>query len=301
MRVIYGLTNLKPLNKRPAVALGVFDGLHRGHRKIITRLLKEAKKLHAKSFVVTFFPHPQKENSLYSLNHRLNLLDELGVDLCLVIRFTPALRRVTAAGFLEGILIKKINPAVVLIGRNFTFGRHAHGGWKMLEGYSQTAKFKLIIIDVLRRNNKPISSSWIRGLIKAGKFRQAHALLGRPVTIFGRVSRGYRFARKLGYPTANIFPEHEIFPPSGVYAVRVRWSNKIFAGICYIGNRPTINASNKISIEVHVFDFKANLYRRNVQIEFIKKIRPQKKFSSVQALASQIKRDIRLCPAAPVK
>ncbi|MFH1678755.1 MAG: bifunctional riboflavin kinase/FAD synthetase [Candidatus Omnitrophota bacterium] len=294
MKVVYGLTHFKRLHNKPVVALGVFDGLHRGHQGIIAKLIKEAKALYTRSVVITFFPHPQKENIIYSLPHRLKLLEDLGVDLCLVIRFTPSLRKITAQEFLQKILIKKINPAAVLIGKNFTFGKNAQGNWQTLRDYSRKEKFKLFAVKVFSYKGRPISSSWIRALIKGGRFLRAKALLGRPITIFGRVSRGCSFGRILGYPTANIDPDHEVLPPFGVYAVRARWDLKFFNGICYIGNRPTINASKKTNVEVHIFNFKGNLYNRKIEIEFIRRIRPQKKFSSVKALSCQIKRDAAL-------
>lgn len=295
MRAIYSLIRFKTLNKRPAVALGIFDGLHRGHQRIIARLIKEAKRFRTRSLVVTFSPHPQKENILYSLPHRLELLEELGIDICLIISFTPALRKMPAEEFLQKILINKINPRVVLIGRNFTFGRYAEGNWKTLEEYARRGKFELIVTDVLTYKGRPISSSWIRDLIRSGEFSQASELLGRPVKICGRVTRGSSLARRLGYPTANVDADHEVLPPFGVYSVRIKLAGSLFAGICYIGNKPTVSSSGITCIEVHIFDFKGNLYGRRIQIEFIKKIRPQKKFSSIGELNRQIKKDIRLC------
>ena len=295
MKVIYGLTHFKPLHKKPVVALGVFDGLHRGHQKIIVNLLKEAKRLKTLSLIATFFPHPQKERSLYSLSHRLKLLEEAGIDLCLVIRFSRAFQRIPAEEFLQKVLKNKIRPAVLFIGRNFTFGKNAKGNWQTLKDYSRKARFQLRVINVVTYKGMPISSSYIRTLIKRGKLHRAQELLGRSVSILGRVTGGCRFARTLGYPTANIDPDHEILPPFGVYAVRVRLGNKIFGGICYIGSKPTLKRSNKTSIEAHIFDFKNSLYGRKIQIEFIKRLRPQKRFSSIQALASQIKRDIQIC------
>ena len=299
MKVAYGINHFKPLNKKPVVALGVFDGLHRGHQRIISRLIKEAKRLKTLSLIITFFPHPEKESSLYSLPHRLKLLEEAGVDLCLVIRFSPVFRRITAPKFLQKILIKKINPAEVIVGKNFTFGKHAQGDWQMLKSYSKKARFKLRVINVLTHKGASISSSYIRTLIKSGRLNRAQELLGRPVTIFGRVDRGCRLARILGYPTANINPDHETLPPFGVYAVKIRVASKLFSGICYIGDRPTVKkaikkTTDKTNIEVHIFDFRNNLYGCKIQIEFIKKIRRQKRFNSTQALARQIKRDIRV-------
>lgn len=296
MRIVHGLTHFKPLHKKPAVALGVFDGLHRGHQRIIAKLLKQAERFNTLSLVVTFFPHPQKENSLYSLPHRLKLLKEAGVDICLIIRFSTAFCKITAEQFLQNILITKINPKIVLIGRNFTFGRYAKGDWQMLKDYSGRAGFQLRTINVLTYKGTPISSSYIRNLIKGGDLSRAQALLGRRVSILGRVSRGRGLARILGYPTANINPDHEILPPLGVYAVRVRLAGKLFNGICYIGRRPTIERrAGKTNIEVHIFGLRNNIYGRRIQIEFIKRIRKEKKFASFQALSRQIKRDIRFC------
>jgi len=189
MKVFYDLTHFKPQNVKPAVALGVFDGLHRGHQRIISRLIKEAKRFKTTSLIVTFFPHPQKENSLYSLSHRLTLLEDAGVDTCLVIRFNSAFRAISASAFLNNILIAKINPAIVFIGRNFTFGRNAQGNWRTLRDYSKKAKFKLRIVDVLTYRGLVISSSRIRKLIKRGDFDTAQKLLGRPVSIFGKTVR----------------------------------------------------------------------------------------------------------------
>lgn len=305
MKTAYGLIHFRPPRKRPAVALGVFDGLHCGHQRIILRLIKEAKRIRTISLVVTFFPHPRKEDLLYSLPHRLKLLEESGVDLCLVIRFTRALRRMSAEEFLKRILLKKINPSRVFIGRNFTFGRDAEGDWRMLKEYSRAGKFKLCVMDMLEINGGQVSSSRIRHLIRSGKFLQASELLGRPVTIFGRVTRGCSLGKRLGYPTANVDAEHEVVPPFGVYSVRVKFDGRYLGGICYIGNRPTLGPSGRgkskgqAGIEVHIFGFKGNLYGRKIQLELVKKIRSQKKFASVQELARQIKKDIRLCAASP--
>lgn len=305
MKTAYGLIRFRPPRKRPAVALGVFDGLHCGHQRIISRLIKEAKRIRTISLVATFFPHPQNEDLLYSLPHRLKLLEESGVDLCLVIRFTRALREMTAEEFLKKILLKKINPAAVFIGRNFTFGRNAEGDWRLLKEYSGREKFKLFVMDMLELKGKQVSSSRIRDLIRSGKFPQASKLLGRPVTIFGKVTRGYSLGKRLGYPTANVDAEHEVIPPFGVYSVKVNFAGRHSGGICYIGNRPTVSSSERskskgqAGIETHIFGFKGNLYGRKIQIEFVKKIRSQKKFASVRELARQIKKDIRLCAACP--
>lgn len=292
MRIIYGLKQLRVIDKRPALALGVFDGLHRGHQRIISRLIKEAKKRNLKSLVATFSPHPQKEDTLYSLPYRLSLLNARGVDSCLVINFTPALRRIPAEKFLQEIIINKINPRIVLIGKNFTFGKDGKGSWPLLRAYSGKHRFKLIVMDVLTFRGQPVSSSRIRRLIRQGQIAEAKQLLGRPVMIFGRVSRGSGYGRKIGYPTANIIAESKIIPPMGVYAARVSFFGYLLPGICYIGNRPTLRLRSKVNIEVYLFDFKGNLYGRRLEVELKGRIRPQEKFNSVEELTRQIKKDI---------
>ncbi len=292
MKVVYGLPNFKRPHKKPVVGLGVFDGLHLGHQKLIKRLIRQSRTLGTKSVLVTFSPHPQAEDGIYSLSHRLKLLEGLGVETCLVIRFSSSFRKISAQDFLQKILKPKINPAVVFVGKNFTFGKNAEGNYQMLKDYSQAEGFKLKAIDVLTSHSSSISSSAIRGLIKQGKLKRAKELLGRPVIILGRVIRGYHIGRMLGYPTANVLPDHEILPPFGVYAAHVKLGKKFFDGICYIGTRPTIKKSNKISVEVHIFNLRNNIYGRSIQIEFVKKIRGQKHFNSTQELSQRISQDI---------
>ncbi len=299
MKVIHGLRYFKPLKKKPVVALGIFDGLHRGHQRIINNLLREAKRFKTKSLIITFFPHPQGEESLYSLSHRLELLKKMGVDLCLIIRFNQTLQKVPAAEFIRDVLVSKIRPITIFVGRNFTFGRNAEGNWRTLRDYSKKSYFKLRVVDVLTYRGIPVSSSYIRSLIRKGDFSRASRLLGRPVSIVGKVIKGNQFARALGYPTANIEPEQDIIPPFGVYKIKARVAGGCFPGICYIGDRPTIKnkkiAKAKPNIEIHIFDFKDNIYSHRIQIEFTRKLRDQKKFNSLTALFDQIKNDIHLC------
>jgi len=291
MKIIREINQIKKYRK-PVVALGVFDGVHLGHRIILRNVVAKAHSIKGTSVVVTFWPHPQKEESLYSLEHRLRLIEELGIDICIVIAFNKQFARISAISFVEDILLKKVGVQYVYVGKNFRFGRNASGDLQLLQKLSRIHNFKLRHFNVVRINHRPISSTYIRRLIKRGDLANATKLLTRPISILGTVIRGTAFARRFGFPTANIDPHHEIFPPKGIYAVKIILENSKFNGICYIGSRPTMNARNrKVHIEVHIFGFKKNIYGKYLEIQFIKKIRNDKKFSRVSLLVKQIQKD----------
>ncbi len=274
------------------VALGVFDGVHRGHINILKGAVKKAGGIKGTSMVLTFWPHPQKEESLYSLEHRLWLISKAGIDVCIVINFNNKFANVSASDFVKNILFKKIHAHYIYAGKNFRFGKNAEGDFKTLIRLSTIYNFKVKVFEVIKIKNKPISSTYIRTLIKEGKLDSAQRLLTRPVSILGTVIRGISLARKLRFPTANINPHHEVIPPLGVYAVRVIFNDKKFKGACYIGSKPTIMSKNLRNIEVYIFNFNKNIYGKNLEIQFIKKIRDQRKFDSLTNLAKQIKKDI---------
>lgn len=295
MKVFYGL-NKFPRLSNAVVALGVFDGVHIGHRYILRSAVSKAKAVKAKSVVVTFFPHPQRNQSLYSLAHRLKLIGSLGIDICLVIKFTPKFSRIPAESFIKDVLVDIIGAKYIFVGKNFRFGKLAQGDWKLLNNLSILYGFKLNAFKVIKAFQKPISSTCIRKLILQGKLSKAQKLLQAPVTVLGTVIKGISLARKLGYPTANINPHHEILPPSGVYAVKVILGKKTYKGICNIGKKPTIPANSKKKIdkhvEVYIFNFKKNIYGRDLEIKFVSRIRKEKKFPSLQDLQNQIKKDV---------
>lgn len=300
MRVFFGAKKIKGL-KSPLVALGVFDGLHLGHLNILNGLVQKARRDKAKSLVLTFWPHPQGQESLYSLEHRLRLFGSLGIDVCLVMKFTKKFSQISAQSFIEDILVKKIGASYVFVGRNFRFGKHASSGINDLKRFARRYNFKLKIFEVIKIKGRPVSSTYIRNLIKKGNLATASKLLGRKVTVLGTVVRGSSLARRLGFPTANIDPHHEVIPPSGVYAVDVVYRNKKLKGICNIGIKPTFSFHKDLKflskrnqhIELHIFNFRKNIYGEYLQIQFIKKIRPEKKFTHPLALAAQIKKDIK--------
>jgi len=295
MIVVQGINKIRRYSGA-VVALGVFDGVHRGHRNILKAAVRIARQAKGTSIALTFFPHPRQEPSLYSLEHRLRLIADLGIDVCIVVNFSPGFARMTADDFIVKILVKKIGAKFVCVGKNFRFGNKAIGDYRLLERAGKNYNFKLKVFNVLKLKGTAISSSVIRKLIKGSKIKEAQARLGRRVSILGSVIKGSRIGRVLGFPTANINPHHEIIPSAGIYAVKIIFSGKSHDGICYIGSRPTINSENKsIHIEVHIFGFHKNIYGKPLEIQFIKLIRLDKKFASLGELSSQIQKDIISC------
>jgi riboflavin kinase/FMN adenylyltransferase len=299
MKTICGINKIRKFRK-PVVALGVFDGVHIGHRHILKAAVEKARRINGTSVVLTFWPHPQKEESLYSLEHRLRLIRELGTDVCIVINFNRRFAGISAENFIKNILVRKAGADYIYVGKNFKFGKKTQGDFKLLRKLSPLYNFKLKAFDVIKINNQPISSTYIRKLIKKGNLKAAEKLLMRPVSVLGTVIKGTSLAARLGFPTANINPHHEVLPPCGVYAVKIIFNKKKINGICNIGIKPTFLRQKakgkrhkaKTHIEAHMFNFKQNIYGRYLEIQFVKKIRDEKRFASSRALVKQIKKDI---------
>ncbi len=291
MIVIHGINKIRKY-KRPMVAIGVFDGVHRAHIQILRASVEHARRINGTSIVLTFYPHPQLEDDIYSLNHRLRLIAGLGVDVCVVINLSKALYKMPAEDFIRNILVKKIRAEYIYVGKNFTFGRGAEGNYKLLKSLSKVYGFKLKVFRPIKINSKIISSTYIRKLISEGRLDTAERLLSRAVSILGTVTRGSSLGRKLGFPTANINPHHDIIPPSGIYAVKITLSGKRLKGVCYIGTRPTFSREIKKYVEVHIFNFNKNIYNKELEVQFVKKIRADRKFKLIKSLVKQIKKDV---------
>jgi len=295
MKVISGISRIKKFRK-PVVAVGVFDGMHRGHAAILRQAVRQARSSRGTSVAVTFYPHPQKKKSLYSLEHRLRLMSEIGMDACVVISFDKRFSRMSAEEFVRDILIKRLGCTYVFVGKNFRLGRGARADASDLKILSKRYGFKLRALNVERINGRAISSTYIRSLISSGELSLARRLLERPVAVLGTVIRGSSLATKIGFPTANIDPHHEVLPPDGIYAVRIIYRGRNKKGICYIGTRPTLKKrkedKGKRHIEVHIFDFNKKIYGEYLEIQFIRKIRKDNKFRNIRELALQIRKDV---------
>lgn len=301
MRVIYGIGGLKARSgHRAAVAIGVFDGVHRGHQMILRRLVRDASRRGWQSVVVTFSLHPSwvvnpslKTPHLTSLPHKLDLLEKAGIDLCYVIDFNRAFAGMDAERFVREVLVKKIGAAALYIGEDFVFGRRTEGDKKSLASWARVYGFKLVVLRHLKIGSRVVSSTSIRSFIKRGCLDDARRSLGRPVSLRGEVIHGEGRGRSLGYPTANIRPHHEVIAPDGVYAARVVIGRRLVSGIAYIGTKPTFHRRPRSrSIEVFIFRSGQRLYGRSIEIRFLRRIRPDRKFPTRAALIAQIQKDV---------
>ena len=299
MKVIYGLNNLKCQKKSSVVTIGIFDGVHIGHQKILKETVRQAKTKGLTAAVVTFHPHPQKvlggaffKSTIISLGHRLKLLQNSGIDLCVVVKFTPAFSKRPTGWFIKRVLVNKLKAETLIVGSGFKIGKEAMPAEKFKKLLASDG-LNLEVIPAQKYKGKVISSSLIRNLIEKGRLDNASKLLGKGITIYGTVISGKRRGRTLGFRTANIDPHHEVIPPQGVYVVKVRIDKKYYKGVLNIGFCPTFKYKQKEpAIEVHIIGFNASLYNKHIELFFVKKIRPEKHFKSKEALREQISRDI---------
>lgn len=305
MKTFYSLNdfrNSSVSNKNYILTIGVFDGVHLGHKKIIEVLKKKAKKNRASTLLLTFEPHPSKVLSstrksaplLISLKHRLNLLKEEGLDCVIVLRFTKAFSRMSPETFI-GKVMRSVHVKAVVIGPDFSFGRHKSGSEDELKKLSHDYGYSIHTVKPALYAGEIVSSTRIRTLISEGKLKKASRLLSRPVSVLGTVIKGRSIGRIMGFPTANIDPHNEALPPSGVYAVRIKLDDKKFNGVLNIGERPTFKKYHpdeiNPSIEAHIFDFNRMIYGKDLEIEFVRKIREEREFGDENKLIRQIMKD----------
>jgi riboflavin kinase/FMN adenylyltransferase len=299
MKVIYGIGKVEKTIKNAVLAIGVFDGLHLGHQKLIKAAAERAKLLGGPVIVMTFSPHPvqvlQPDNYLpfiVSLSHRFQLLERSGVTICIVVRFTKRFSQLTAQQFIKRYLVNHIRPKEVFVGEDFRFGQKRQGTISYFQDAGCQYGFTVNPVSPVRSGGKKIGSSRIRYLIAQGKLRVAERFLGRPISVMGKVVKGDGRGRVLGFPTANIRTQNELILPVGVYAVQAHFHGQTFKGMANVGYRPSFKKKNSpVGIEVHVFDFKKNLYGKEIVVEFTQKIRNEKVFCSKDQMSAQLRRD----------
>ncbi|MCK5579793.1 MAG: bifunctional riboflavin kinase/FAD synthetase [Candidatus Omnitrophica bacterium] len=301
MQTIFGISKIKKKYPNPVIALGVFDGLHLGHRQLIGSVVAHAKAIDGTVMVMTFDPHPvhvlrpeKKMPLIVSLPYRLKLLEQLGVDVCIVVRFTKRFAKMTPEKFIKNDLVGMIHPGEVVVGDDFRFGCNRSGTLDYFQKAAQIYGFNILAIQAnVREGHKVVSSARIRECIAQGKLYQAAKLLDRPVSVFGKVVRGDGRGKGLGFPTVNINPTIEIVPPLGVYFSYVCFDGRKYPAVANVGRRPSVRKSEDVNVEAHILNFRKNVYGREIVIEFIKKIRPERKFASEEALARQIQLDVK--------
>lgn len=284
--------------KGSVVTLGNFDGVHFGHMKILSRVLGRARLLGVPAVVYTFEPHPLKvvaphrsPQLLLDVNDKVRLLKETGIDCLVLARFTKGFAAKHPREFVEEELASN-RVGEVWVGHDFSFGRGRTGTVEYLKELGNELGFKVVVASAHKRGGEVVSSSRIRGLVKDGKVEKAAALLGRRYSVRGRVVRGRKVGKGLGFPTANISVTSELLPGDGVYAGYAVVNGFRYDAAINVGSAPTFNVGGR-RIEAHLLDFKGNLYGKRVEIVFVKKLRDVTAFASKQALVSQIERDIK--------
>ncbi|MCF6158054.1 MAG: bifunctional riboflavin kinase/FAD synthetase [wastewater metagenome] len=303
MEKIYGIKALPGELHYPVATLGVFDGVHRGHQKIIDRVRQHAMEKKGESVVITFNRHPKTviENRIpsfiTSLEHRLTLFDQMGVDYAVVLNFNRELAHMSAEDFIHEILVDWLGVKCVILGFDCRFGKNRKGDITLVRKLSDKYGFEVYECPPVFHNNQIISSTAIRQAILEGALERAEEMLGRPVSILGTVVRRSGRGRTLGYPTANVHPHHEVRPPRGVYGTKIHWADKEYLALTNIGLRPTftkeplVSEDGDLEIEVHILDFQDSLYGKDIEVQFLFKIRDEISFKTETELKTQIERD----------
>lgn len=298
MRIVQGLESYPPDAAPSVVALGVFDGIHLGHRAILGTAVARGRARRARVVACTFDRHPMEvlqparaPAPLTTLAERLDLIAQTGVDLALVLAFTPELATVEPEVFVKDIVIGRLHAQEVVVGYNHTFGRGARGDAALLCAVGAPLGLATHVVPPLLVDGVPVSSSEIRTALKEGDVSRAARYLGRPYSIGGTVTRGAGRGRTLGFPTANLDPERPLLVPTGVYACRAEVLGGLHRAVLNVGVRPTFG-DNALAIEAYLMDIAADLYGRPLRLHFVARLRGEQKFASVDELRAQIARDV---------
>lgn len=298
MRVLDGLETFdRATYPKPVLALGNFDGVHLGHQAIFHEVTAHARATGGTGVVFTFDPHPlqvlrptQAPPLLTTFEQKIRLIAAQGMDVVLRVPFTDAFAQQSPEDFIRHVLCERIGSHEVVVGHDFRFGHNRAGTADLLQAQGLVYGYRATIVPAISVANMTVSSSNIRRLVKRGDVEDAARLLGRFYAIEGPVIEGFRRGTTIGFPTANVQSINDIVPHIGVYAVRVGWRGRLYAGVANVGYSPTF-ANQNLSVEAHLFDFAADLYGETIHVEFVRKIRDERKFASVDELTAQIARD----------
>ena len=289
--------------KESILTIGTFDGVHIGHNKILTKLVEESKKNNLSSLIMTFFPHPrivlQKSEEIKmidTMDEKIHLFEKTGVDNLIVQPFDENFSKIRAKEFVEEILVKKLKIKHIIIGYDHRFGKDREASVEDLKKFGLNYMFTVEEIAAQEIHSIAISSTKIRNAILKGEIKKCNEYLGRNFMLTGKVVHGDGLGKKINFPTANIQIKepYKIIPKNGVYLAKTIFNSNIYFGMMNIGVRPTIGGKNK-SLEVYFFNFKNNIYDKTISIEIINKIRDEEKFSSIDELKTQLKKDEQFC------
>ena len=303
---LYKNFNISKNHKESIILIGNFDGVHLGHQKLFKLAKLYKKKYNLKIGVINFNPMPKmffnkslKNFRLSSINQKLNLLNNFGVDFIVTKKFDKTFSKTKSINFIKNILSNKLKAKFIFVSNNFRFGNKREGNVKFLIENETRYNYQVVKPKPLLINKKIVSSSLIRSYLEKGFLEKANRLLNRKWSINGMVQKGRQLGKKIGFPTCNIDIKDYVLAKPGVYAVRVLRKNnlKILKGIANLGYRPTFN-QKKILLEVHLFNFSGNLYNKHLSVDFLKFIRKEKKFKNINKLKSQINLDLKIAKKA---
>jgi len=287
--------------ERSIVTIGNFDGVHLGHQDIFRKVIAKAKELLLPSVAISFHPHPLKVLApekapllLTPLDEKVKLLKDAGLDVFICLDFTLNLADLSAFQFVKEFLIERVGTQEIYVGRDFRFGRDRVGDVHYLKRLGGLFSFDVNIVEPVVIKGHLVSSTRIRRLLFEGKIDEANQLLGRAYKVTGKVVKGTMRGKKIGFPTANIEPENEVIPKKGVYFVSILLDNNIYPGVANIGYNPTFEEEKIIKTEVHIIDFWGEIYNKKISISFLKRLREEMKFKSIDELKEQIKLDVEI-------
>ena len=299
---VYNHTKIAETYKNSVLAIGNFDGIHLGHKKVFSYCKKIAKKNKIKFGVLTFSPLPvmffNKKIKNFRINSEYQKLDFLKknyVDFVVSIKFDKKFSNIYAEDFIKKIIYKKINPNLIVVSNNFKFGKNRKGDTKLLKKFSKKYDYKLLEISPFKNSKKVVSSTIIRKSLEKGEINLANKLLARTWFVVGKVVRGKKIGRKLGFRTCNISMKDYILPRHGIYAVKVSLNNsnekKLYNGVAYLGSRPTFNGK-KVILETNIFNLNKKLYGKKIKVYFLKFLRGDQKFTNSYQLTRQMNKDV---------
>lgn len=301
MDVYFGLNPTPPQLPIPVITIGSFDGIHKGHQALLECVQERAGERDGTGILVTFEPHPQRVIApdsapplLTTREEKLPLLEATGLDALVILPFNRELSEMEAEDFVTEVLVETLGVRVLVLGHDHGFGRGRRGRPDLLRDMAPRGGFELEVVEAVRRNGDPITSTFIRSVLAAGDVREAERLLGRAYGLDGLVVKGDGRGRELGFPTANLAPRswEKCIPGNGVYAVEAVVRGERYQGVCNIGVRPTFSAQVQ-TVEAHILDFSEEIYGEFVELRFLHRLREEQQFVSPQALQQQIESDIR--------
>ena len=300
MEILRSIPELERLPGPVFLAIGVFDGVHRGHQAVISTSAEHARAANGTPVVVTFDPHPEKvlrpeaaPHLLSATQHKVALVRALGVEHLLIITFDKQFAATEPEDFVQKLVAHSKPLREICVGHEWSFGKNRRGNLDLLKGLGAKSSFDVVGIPPVKINGAVVSSTAIRQAVEKGDLAKAAEMLGREYTILGTVTHGDNLGKKIGFPTANLSAHSEQFPPNGVYAAKAWVDGELYRGVINLGVRPTVSGGKAERVlEIYLFDFNRDIYGHDVEVHFLKFLRLEKKFENLDALVQQIRQDV---------